>query len=177
MKIKLVSVILVMAFNLSHVFAQDINQVVKLPQLTVEQKWETAEGNLVYFVISGISYAKSKGETPEDFGKWAGLVGCPYWQSMDSMSPAKFVQQISANKQQFKGFQMEILEAKKSYVKGRMKGYGNDLVTMYNMGGVTEDDYTRFFNKKWETIAHCVGFDYRQEKKGEWVYFTVSEKK
>jgi hypothetical protein len=177
MKMKLVTTIVIAVFTANYILAQDINQVVKLPQLTVEQKWETAEGNLVYFVISGISYAKSKGETPEDFGAWTGTVGCPYWQSMDSMSPAKFVEQISANKQQFKGFQMEILEAKKSFVKGRMKGYGNDLVTMYNMGGVTEDDYTRFFNKKWETIAQCVGFEYRQEKNGEWVYFTVSEKK
>ncbi len=177
MKLKLVTTIVIAVFTANSVLAQDIDQVVKLPQLTVEQKWETAEGNLVYFVISGISYAKSKGETPEDFGAWTGKVGCPYWQSLDSMSPSKFVQEISANKQQFKGFQMEILEAKKSCVKGRMKGYGNNLVALYNMGGVTEDDYTRFFNKKWETIAHCVGFEYRQEKTGDWVYFTVSEKK
>ena len=177
MKKKLILTAFIVSIATNYIFSQDAKQLIKLPQLTVEQKWETAEGNLVYFVISGISYAKSKGETPEDFGAWTGKVGCPYWQSMDSMSPAKFVQEISANKQQFKDFQMEILEAKKSFVKGRMKGYGNNLVTMYNLGGVTEDDYTHFFNKKWETIANCVGFHYKQEKNGEWVYFTVSEKK
>jgi hypothetical protein len=177
MKIKLISTILIVFITSNYIFSQDLNQVIKLPQLTVEQKWETAEGNLVYFIISGISYAKSKGETPEDFGTWAGTIGCPYWKGMDSMSPAKFIQEISANKQQFKDFQMEILEAKKAFVKGRMKGYGDNLVTMYNMGGVTADEYTRFFNKKWVTIAHCVGLEYKQETNGEWVFFTVSEKK
>jgi len=167
-----------MAMSVANVtYAQDKNETIKLPVLTVEQKWETAEGNLIYFVISGISYAKSKGQSAEDFGVWAGKVGCPYWQSMDSLTPVKFVQQISANKQQFKDFQMEILQAKNSNVKGRMKGFGNTMVTEYNLGGVTEDDYRRFFAKKWETIAGCVNLVYTQNVEGDWIYFTVSEKK
>jgi hypothetical protein len=177
MKTKLISISFFILFTAAYAFSQEQNQAIKLPILTVEQKWETAEGNLVYFVISGISYAKSKGETPEDFGVWTGKVGCPYWKGIEHMTPGKFVQEISSNKQQFKDFQMEILNAEKSVVKGRMMGYGNKLVTLYNLGGVTEDEYVRFFKKKWETIAECVGYEYKQEKKGEWIYFTVSEKK
>jgi hypothetical protein len=177
MKTKLFLVALMVFIISNNVFCQDKSQIVKLPQLTIEQKWEMAEGNLVYFIISGISYAKSKGGSPEDFGTWTGMVGCPYWKEMDSLTPAKFVQEISSNKQQFKDFQMEILEAKKLTIKGKMKGYGNKLVTEYHMGGVTEDEYSRFFKKKWETIANCVGFEYKQEEKGEWIYFSVSEKK
>ncbi|MEI8113548.1 MAG: hypothetical protein WCI54_07960 [Bacteroidia bacterium] len=177
MKTKLITLIILGVFAVTFVFSQEKNLEVKLPKLSVEQKWETAEGNLVYFIISGISYSKSKGETPEDFGAWTGQVGCPYWKGIANMTPAKFVQEISSNKQQFKDFQMEILSAEKSVVKGRMMGYGNKLVTMYNLGGVTEDDYVRFFKKKWETIAGCVGYQYKQEKKGDWTYFTVSEKK
>lgn len=177
MKYKIITAAIAVMSVVNVIYAQDKNETVQLPLLTVEQKWETAEGNLIYFVISGISYAKSKGQTAEDFGVWAGRVGCPYWQSMDSLTPAKFVQQISINKQQFKGFQMEILEAKRSYVKGRMKEFGNTLVKEYNLGGVTEDDYRRFFAKKWETIAGCVNLVYTQRSDGEWVYFTVSVKK
>lgn len=177
MKTRLISIFLMVFLCPNYIFSQSSNKEIKLPQLSVEQKWETAEGNLVYFVLSGISYAKSKGETSEDFGAWTAKVGCPYWQGIDSLNPAKFVQEISSNKQQFKDFQMEILEANKSMVKGKMKGYGNKLVTMYNLGGVTEDEYVRFFKKKWETIANCVGLVYAQETKGNWVFFTVSEKK
>ena len=93
------------------------------------------------------------------------------------MSLAKFVQEISSNKQQFKDFQMEIIESKETFVRGRMKGYGDNLVKEYNMGGVTVDDYKRFFYKKWGTIANCVNYDYKQEAKGEWIEFTVSKKK
>ncbi|MEI6061577.1 MAG: hypothetical protein WCR72_12770 [Bacteroidota bacterium] len=175
MKYKIITAAIVMLSIVNVIYAQEKNETVKLPVLTVEQKWETAEGNLIYFVISGISYAKSKGQTAEDFGVWAGKVGCPYWQTLDSLTPAKFVQQISMNKQQFKNFQMEILEAKKSSVKGRMKGFGNNLVTEYNLGGVTEDDYRRFFAKKWETIAGCVKLVYTQKEEGEWTYFNVTK--
>ncbi|MFX0202214.1 MAG: hypothetical protein ACFFCW_39385 [Candidatus Hodarchaeota archaeon] len=44
----------------------------ELPQLTLEEKWKRAESNLIYFVISGIAYAKSKGLNAEDFGTFAG---------------------------------------------------------------------------------------------------------
>ena len=43
---------------------------VQLPQLTLQQKWETAESNLLYFVICGITYAKTHGGSAEDFGTW-----------------------------------------------------------------------------------------------------------
>jgi hypothetical protein len=177
MKLQIIAGAIVAISTLNFIYAQDKNETVELPVLTVEQKWETAEGNLIYFVISGISYAKSKGKTAADFGVYAGKVGCTYWQSIDSLTPSKFTQQISINKQQFKDFRMEILEAGKSYVKGRMKGFGNALITAYNLGGVTEDDYLQFFAKKWETIADCVNLVYAQQAKGEWIYFTVSEKK
>ena len=50
---------------------------VELPQLTLEQKWRKAESNLIYFVVSGIAYAKSRGESAEDFGTFAGVVAAP----------------------------------------------------------------------------------------------------
>jgi hypothetical protein len=36
---------------------------IALPQLTLQQKWETAESNLAYFIVCGISYAKAHGQT------------------------------------------------------------------------------------------------------------------
>jgi hypothetical protein len=156
-------------------FSQTQKITIQLPRLSVEQKWKTAEGNLVYFIVSGISYAKSKGETAEDFGTWAGNIGCPYWKTIDSLTPAKFVQEISNNKQQFKDFQMEIIAASSLVVKGKMKGYGNKILSFFDTGGVTEEDYVHFFNNKWMAIAKCVGLNYKQETIGEWVYFSVSK--
>jgi hypothetical protein len=53
---------------------------VELHKPTLEQRWRTAESNLIYFVICGIAYAKSKGDSPEDFGTFAGEIAGPYWQ-------------------------------------------------------------------------------------------------
>jgi hypothetical protein len=176
MKIKLSMTLLACLIAVGYLLPQEDKKTIKLPKLSVEQKWDTAEGNLVYFIISGISYAKSKGETADDFGTWAGTVGCPYWKQIDSMTPAKFVQEISSNEQQFKDYQMEIVDAGKSFIKGRMKGFGKKWVTLMSLGGVTEDDYARFFNKKWAAIANCLGYKYKEDMVGEWTYFTVSKK-
>ena len=159
-----------------NLFSQSEKKTFELPKLTTDQRWETAEGNLVYFIISGISYAKSKGESAAEYGTWTGKIGCPYWKSIDSMSVTRFVQEMSANKQQFKDFQMEILENTASYVKGRMKGYGLNWLKMMDWGGVTENEYEEFFANKWKAIAHCLGFDYKQEAAGEWTIFNVSRK-
>ncbi len=45
---------------------------IELQQMTVEQKWAMAESNLIYFIACGITYARSHGQTAEDFGAWAG---------------------------------------------------------------------------------------------------------
>jgi hypothetical protein len=51
----------------------------ELPKLAVEEKWQRAQVNLVYFLVSGIGYAKSKGESPEDFGTFTGNTAVPKW--------------------------------------------------------------------------------------------------
>ena len=157
------------------VYSQETKQEIELPKLTLEQKWETAESNLLYFIACGITYAKSKGETAADFGTWAGFVACPFWKKNDSITPATLVEGISWNKQQFKDFQMEVLEVNKSMIKGRMRNFGNKYF-VENDFGITEDEYIRFFDKKWVAIAQCIGLDYKQEVDGDWIYFTVSQK-
>jgi hypothetical protein len=148
----------------------------ELPRLTLEQKWKTAEGNLIYFVVSGIVFAKSKGASPEDFGICAGNVAAPYWQQYRGQGPQALVLGISRNKQQFRDFQLEILSESDTVIEARMKGFGEDDVREYSNLGVTMDDYVHFFEKKWEIIAESLGLEYKQEAAGEWTVFTVREK-
>ncbi len=171
---KLNLVIAIVFMTSIFVCSQESKHEIELPKLSLEQKWEKAESNLLYFIACGITYAKSKGETADDFGTWAGLVACPFWKENESITPATLVEGISGNKQQFKDFQMEILEVNKSVLKGRMRNFGNKYFVKYDFG-ITEDEYIRFFNKKWVAIAQCIGLDYKQEVDGEWIYFTVSQ--
>ena len=42
---------------------------------------------------------------------------------------------------------------------------------------VTVDEFNKFFEKKWEAIADYLGLEYKQKVEGDWVVFTVTEKK
>ena len=160
---------------------------IELPRLSLEDKWEVARGNLIYFVVSGITYAKSKGGSPEEFGTHAGNVAAPFWRtgaggvktrSKDEVGAlAYFVEGISENYQQFKDFQMEILSQEATTVKVRMKNFGEDVIRgLFAQSGVTVDEYFRFFEKKWEAIADSLGLKYKQDTKEDWAYFTVTRK-
>lgn len=150
---------------------------VELPNLTLEQKWETAESNLIYFVVSGIAYAKSKGESPEDFGKFAGEVAAPLWEETKGEGPQSLVEGISWNKQQFRDFQLEIMSESETMIEARMKGFGEIDVRDWPEPGVTVDDYLRFFDKKWIAIADYLGLEYKQRVEGDWVVLTVTAKR
>jgi hypothetical protein len=150
---------------------------VELPQLTLEEKWRKAESNLIYFVVSGIAYAKAKGESPEAYGTFAGEVAAPSWEEVKGEGPRALVEGIAWNKQQFHNFQIEILSESETAIEARMKGFGEDDVREWPEPGVTVDDYARFFEKKWEAIADYLGLEYEQEVEGEWTVFTVADKK
>jgi hypothetical protein len=154
-----------------------VSQQTELPRLTLEEKWAMAEGNLIYFVASGIAYAKSKGQTAADFGAFAGTFGTPYWAKDKGKGPAALLQGIWENKQQFRDFEMEILSESPASVEARMKGYGDDDVRrFFTDWGVTADDYCAFFAAKWEAIADSLDMDYVQRSEGVWTIFTVTQR-
>ncbi len=148
---------------------------IELPQLTLQQKWETAEGNLIYFIVCGISYAKAHGQTAEDFGAWAGQVAAPLWHELEEGGPRALAAGISYNKQQFHDFQMEVLDVSQSQVRARMKCFGEDAIrTDPAFKIISVDDYLRFFEKKWAAIADFWGMKYEQHAEEGWVVFTVT---
>jgi len=173
----IVGTILVVFILSGTILAQEKEQRIELPQLTLEEKWGKAESNLIYFIVCGITYAKSKGESTEDFGTHAGNIAAPSWKKGKGKGPAYLVRGISRNKQQFKNFQMEILSETETTIKARMKGFGNKYFIKRPDRGVSEDEYIRFFEKKWVAIADYLGLEYKQKVEGDWIIFTVTEKK
>jgi len=150
---------------------------VELPQLTLEQKWQTAESNLIYFIVCGISYAKSRGGTAEDFGTWAGKVAAPSWEGIKNQGPRGLVEGIAENKQQFRNFEIEILNESAVFIQAKIRGFGEEMVRRRARHEIMVDDYIRFFDKKWIAIADYLGLEYKQHVEGDWVIFTVTEKK
>ncbi len=149
---------------------------IELPKLTVQQKWEKAEGNLIYFVVCGISYARAHGDTAASFGRWAGEVAAPYWEAPKELGPRGLVQGISENKQQFRGFEMEILDASEERIYARMKCFGEETMHEWLWHEITAQEYIEFFGEKWAAIADHLGLSYKQHMDGDWLVFTVTKK-
>jgi hypothetical protein len=141
-----------------------------------QQKWETAESNLVYFIVCCITYAKSNGKTAEDFGTWASQIAAPFWDEEKSRGPLGLVEGISTNKQQFQGFEMEILDESEMSLHARMKSFGDNLIRKYFENRVSVEEYIQFFDKKWVAIADYMGLEYKQDVEGDWLVFTVTKK-
>ncbi len=151
-------------------------KIIDLPNLSVEEKWHKAESNLIYFVVSGITFAMNHGSTPEEFGIWAGKIANPYWEEDRGKGPSALVYGIAYNKQQFRNFELEIINASETKIEARMRGFGEDTVRDRREHEITPDDYIRFFGKKWEVIADYLNLIYQQESKEGWVFFSVEKK-
>ena len=175
MKKLTLQIVSILVFTTGTVFCQSMNSTIQLPKYSNDERWETAESNIVYFIIAGISYAKSNGSSAAAFGAWTGTIGLPYWKSIEGMSPEKFVQEIYANEDQFRDYRMEILENDSLVIKGRVKGMGFGWLKMMDWGLVTVGDYEQFFRNKWKAIANGLGYDYDQETKEDWTYFTLNK--
>jgi len=63
--------------------AQDLFTV---PQLTNDQKQEVLYNHVMAYAITGISFAKSKDTSPEDYGRYIGNQFKPFWDPDDGFS-------------------------------------------------------------------------------------------
>jgi hypothetical protein len=147
------------------------SDIVQFPNLTIEEKWNTAESNLVYFIVCGIAFAKTTGKTAEDFGTFSGNVA--NWENSKKREPKVLIEGIYRNKSQFKDFEMEIVRESEDIIEAKMRGFGENLVRKRRKQDITVDDYLRFFGKKWEAIAKQLELTYKQSLQGQWLHISV----
>jgi len=172
----IVGTILVIFILSGSIFAQEKEgQKIELPQLTLEQKWGRSVMNLTVMNIASIAYAKSKGETPGDMGKFVGELVSPSWEGVKGMKP--FIRAMYRNWQMFKNFQMEILSESETSFIAKIKGFGEGFVKAQENYGVTVEEYLQFFEQIGAAISKSIGLEYKQKVEGDWVIITVTEKK
>lgn len=56
--------------------AQDI---ISVPELNAQQKQEVLYSHVIAYAVSGISYAKTKESSPEEYGRYIGKMFIPFW--------------------------------------------------------------------------------------------------
>ena len=167
-------ILIIISFSL---YAQDNEQKLKLSQYTPEQNWERTVYNLTHFILGGINYAKLKGETAEDYGRFLGEIHAEFWNK-DKGTPAYLVSGISRNYQMLNNFQIEILSASDKSISGKMNKAWDTWVNDAESEeyDISVDEFNHFFEEKWKAIAAYLGLEYNQRYEGDWIYFTVNEK-
>ena len=152
---------------------EQIKTPIELPQKTLEYKVERGVINTLSWIYAGITYAKSKGDTPEDFARYGLNAWGSYWKDLDLEGFIQKWHRIFSTDFHFK---MDILSATENSVEAKMTIFARRCAETFAVSGVTEDEYVRFICSSISSMAEFLGWDYKQKLDGEWLYFTVSEK-
>ncbi|MBD3225858.1 MAG: hypothetical protein GF313_14110 [Caldithrix sp.] len=151
------------------------DQKIKLKKLYLEQKLQRSVMNLAAILTCGIAYAKSQGETPEDYGKFVGDILAASWKGSKGKGISAFVKGMYLNFQSDRNCKWEIVNNSENSVTVKMNRFGDETVKYYAYAGVTPQEYDRTMGKLMEAITDYLGFDYEQELEGDQIVFTVSE--
>ena len=146
---------------------------IELPQKTLEYKVERGVINTLSWIYAGIAYAKSKGETPEDFARFGLNAWGTYWKDLDIKAFVQKWHRIFSTDFHFK---MEILNATEKSVEAKMTIFAHRCAETFAVSGVTEEEYVRFIQTSISSMAEFLGWECTQKLEDEWLYLTVSEK-
>ncbi len=172
------TILVVFVLSFSILAQEKEKQSIELPQLYLEQKLDRSVKNTTGREVVGIAYAKSMGKTPEDYGKFMGERMAFSWADIKGKGPVPFVQYWYRFLQTDRYSKMEILSVSKTSVKAKMTVYGVTHIKAFAADlGVTVEEYASYLGKFSEMLADYVGLDYKQKLEGDWIVFTVTEKK
>ncbi len=122
--------------------------------------------------FAGIAYAKSKGDTPEDFARF-GLNAWGFWWK-DKDIPG-YLMKIYICFSTDKDFRMEILKETETSAEARMNVYGKRWMGTFKESGVTDEEYIRFLGAQLTSLAEYIGWNHDIKFEGDWIYLKVSE--
>jgi hypothetical protein len=151
---------------------EQTKQTIELPQKTLEYKVERGVINTLSWIFAGITYAKSKGDTPEDFAQYGLKAWGSYWKDLDIKAFIQKWHRIFSTDFHFK---MEILNATETSVEARMTIFARRCAETFAVSGVTEEEYIRFISTSILAMAEYLGWECKQKLEGDWLYVTVSE--
>ena len=149
----------------------------ELPTYTTEQRWERASSQLTVILVAGIAYAKSIGQSPEEYGEFLGNLFAPGWGEPGSGS-VKIIRGVRRNYLMWPEAEFEITESTELSVTARTnrpwaKYFGEDH-TWY---GVTLDEFDACLHVFNRQLAEYLGLQYQEQIKDGWLYITFSKMK
>jgi hypothetical protein len=146
-----------------------------VPELSNEQKQEVLYNHVIAYCASGISFAKSKDVSAEDYGRYIGKLFIPFWNPEDGFGAfAGGIMYILAGLHP--GNEMEIVEQDSGMIKFKLKN-----VTMaFSEGpflGVTAQEFLDCSYGIISELAEHMKVDFQYEMTDEgWYIVTLTAK-
>jgi hypothetical protein len=149
----------------------------ELPELTPVQRWERASNQMTVMMVGAISYAKSMGQSAEQFGEYQMKLFAPSWGEPDTGS-LNIIRGVYYNFMMWAGSKFEIVESSDVSVTAR----SNRPWAMHFDGdkpwyGVTLEEVEEYIGTTIRLLAEYLGLDYKSEVKEGWLYLTFGMKK
>lgn len=168
-RIPLLVVIATLAAGAPRAAAQD------LPEYTSDQRWARTEYMANAWVVMGIRYAKSKGESVDQFTQAVFEAFDPGW-SME-YGPQEIMRAMRRNWLTYRAGEMEVLESSPERVHFRVnRPYTAFFGESGEVFGVTLADYQRMMGLFHENICAKRGMTYQESVEGDWVTITIAKR-
>ncbi|MBN2007744.1 hypothetical protein JW960_00195 [candidate division KSB1 bacterium] len=153
---------------------EQTTQPVQLTQLTIEQKADRAVMNSISYMVFGISYAKSQGQTVAQYAEYCARTTAPFYQRFSNQPPIGIIRATHNVLQSDRNYQLEITESTDSTITGRMTLYGVQYINPENpFGGVTVDECYEFYNTFITHLLKSIGMNYSYKLNVEWIEFEI----
>ncbi len=174
---------IVQVLNTTNVLCQETKKVVakdsayvkiQLNDATVEQKQGYAVWRTDYYICTGISYAKSLGQTVDDFAVF--VAGKHYMGSGDK-GLAPIVRLFHFVFESYPNSQFDIISESDSLVNMKSNRPYSANFKDGPIFGVTLEEFERFLFQHIRLMAEKIGFDFAYHIEGDSMIFTLAKKK
>jgi hypothetical protein len=146
----------------------------KLPSFTDQQRWARITDLAVVNIAAAMTYAKSRGQTPDDYGRFLATQYAPGWGKQGSGDAVRVFRGVYRNYMSFSGGVAQPLAVSDTMVTARVRRswvplFGDKKV----LYGTTLDEFERSMRLANEGIASYLGVRYQERVDGDWVTMTI----
>lgn len=145
-----------------------------IPEVTNDQEKEILYNHVIAYCATGITFAKTKGVSPEEYGKYIGEQFKPFWNPEQGF-PMFTGTIMFILKGMHPNNEMEILEQNEKLIRFKMK----NVDAMFQMGpayGVTYKEFLECSEGVLSTLANHMKTSFEQKVNGPWYEVTLKAK-
>ena len=175
MKVRVFSMLVATAWLTAPLAAQE-QDIPELGEYTVEQRWGRAGSQMTLSWVAAIAYAKSIGQSVEEYSNFCVEMFSPSWGGAGSGS-VNIIRGMHRNFMMWPDTEFELVDASATSVTAKVNRpwssyFGEDR----RWYGVTQEEFERMFQIFNEGIANHLGLDYSDRTEGDWLFMTFTER-